>query len=264
MRALVAVATLACLGTPAAAQAQSRPATLIAAARSQLQARRLDSAAILLRQAVDTGSGGTLGEHVEAWVLLGVVHFYSGDDSAAANDFHQALSLDRRFEPTGLVLSDSELAHLFAAERARLPSAPTPSLAGSDEPTARRTGTAAEAMGDLSVHECVPRCAAGEVMPRLRNIPRLTTLDQIPMGALRMRGLVLVRLIVSAAGIPEPESIHVISGSLVAVDAEVVRAVQAALFRPALANGHPVRASVEVRFEFETAGSAIQYRVLGP
>ena len=254
MRALVALATLACLGTSAAVEAQSRPATLIAAARSQLQARRLDSAAVLLRQAVDTGSGGTLGEHVEAWVLLGVVHFYSGDDSAAANDFRQALALDPGFEPTGLVRSDSELAHLFAAERAKLSSAPT----------ARLPGTAGEPLEDQSVHECVPRCAAGDVMPRLRNIPPLTTLDQIPMGALRMRGLVLVRLIVSAAGIPEPESIHVISGSLVAVDAEVVRSVQGALFRPALARGHPVRASVELRFEFETEGAVIRYRVHGP
>ncbi len=249
MRAFVVAATLACLSTPAALPAQSRPADLIAAARVQLQARHLDSAAILLRQAVDTGSGGTLGEHVEAWVLLGVVHFYSGDDSAARNDFRQALSLDRRIEPTGLLRSDSELAQLFAAERAKLPAA----------------GTAAEAMADQGVHECVPRCAAGEVKPRLLSIPSLIALDQLPMGALRMHGLVLVRLIVSAAGTPEPESIHVVSGSLVAVDAEVVRAVQAAMFRPALANGRPIRASVELRYEFETEGSGtIRYRLLGP
>src|SRR2546425_8368647 len=151
-RAILVVMAILLAGPPLIAQ-QSRAAGLLTAARAQVQARHLDSATVLLRQAIDTAARGSRSERVEAWVLLGVVHFFAGDDSATASDFRQALALDRHLEATGLEGMDPELARMLAAERAHLP----PDTA------------AAAARG--AVHYCVGHCPSGALKPALRDIP---------------------------------------------------------------------------------------------
>jgi len=246
MRAVPLLPWLLVSAAPLAAQ-QSYAAGLLTAARAQVQTRHLDSAAILLRHAVDTAARGSRSERVEAWVLLGVVHFFSGDDSATASAFRQALALDRHLEAAGLERMDPDLARMLAAERAHLP-----------------PDTAAAAAGD-AVHYCVGHCRSGELKPRLHDMPSLTDLNRIPMGAPQTRALILVQLVVSANGDPEPETIRIVSSNLRAVDAQVLQIVQSAHFTPATAASEPVRAQVQLRFEFHAEGfNAISYRVSGP
>ena len=245
---LVVMATL--LAGPTLIAQQSRAAGLLTAARAQVQTRHLDSAAVLLRQAIDTAGRGSRSERVEAWVLLGVVHFFSGDDSATASDFRQALALDRHLEAAGLERLDPDLARMLAAERAKLP----PDAAAAPADTAGG-----------AVHYCVGHCRAGEIKPRLHDMPSLTDLNRIPMEPPQTRALILVQLVVSASGDPEPETIRIVSSNLRAVDAQVLQIVQSAHFSPARAAGGPVRAQVQLRFEFRAEGfNTITYQVSGP
>ncbi len=69
----------------------------LAAARAQLHAMRFDSAAILLRGALDGSDRAMPEDQAEALVLLGVIAFYKGDDSGAAGAFRHALALDPLF-----------------------------------------------------------------------------------------------------------------------------------------------------------------------
>ncbi|TMI95695.1 MAG: hypothetical protein E6H01_14300, partial [Bacillati bacterium ANGP1] len=58
---------------------------------------------------------------------------------------------------------------------------------------------------------------------------------------------------------------RIVSSNLRAVDAQVLQIVQSAHFTPATAASEPVRAQVQLRFEFHAEGfNAISYRVSGP
>ena len=146
---------------------------------------------------------------------------------------------------------DPGLARLLAAERARPPpdtaAAPPPDTAGG------------------ALHYCVGRCRAGETKPRLHDLPSLTDLNRIPMEPPQTRALILVQLVVSANGDPEPETIRIVSSNLRPVDAQVLQIVRAAHFTPARAASGPVRAQVQLRFEFRAEGfNTISYQVSGP
>src|SRR2546425_5064987 len=97
-------------GAPASAE-------LIAQARAQLRARQLDSAAVLLRRVTDAPARSPA-ERVQAWVLLGIVNFYSASDSAASDAFRQAFSLDPGLDVAGLDGFDPEIARLAGEARA--------------------------------------------------------------------------------------------------------------------------------------------------
>src|SRR2546425_1538980 len=84
------VVTPLCFG-PAVVHAQAdsgapASAELITQARAQLRARQLDSAAVLLRRVTDAPARSPAAR-VQAWVLLGIVNFYSASDSAASEAF---------------------------------------------------------------------------------------------------------------------------------------------------------------------------------
>src|SRR2546422_10634931 len=81
-------------GAPASAE-------LIAQARAQLRARQLDSAAVLLRRVTDAPARSPA-ERVQAWVLLGIVNFYSASDSAASDAVRHAFFLDPRLDVAGV------------------------------------------------------------------------------------------------------------------------------------------------------------------
>jgi TonB family protein len=79
------------------------------------------------------------------------------------------------------------------------------------------------------------------------------------------RATLSILLVVSETGVPEPATIRVSSSTMPSMNAQVLEAVRASHFRPALANGVPVRALVELRFEFRAEGmSTITYRIEGP
>src|SRR5437762_11216917 len=106
---------------PAAVNAQAdsgapASAELIAQARAQLRARQLDSAAVLLRRVTDAPARSPA-ERVQAWVLLGIVNFYSASDSAASDAFRQAFSLDPGLDVAGLDGFDPEIARLAGEAR---------------------------------------------------------------------------------------------------------------------------------------------------
>jgi TonB family protein len=235
--------TLTCVASIAAAAQQPGVSGLIVAARHLAATQQLDSAVVLLNRATDAASGGTDGERSQALVLLGVVRFYQGQDSLTAAAFRSALALDTTLQVGGLGQIDSVLPQVFEEARKQVVSA------------------AREAA--LRPHSCIRRCTAGETPPRLRDIPQLV-LDSGP-DFMNTRATLSILLVVSETGVPEPATIRVSSSTMPSMNAQVLEAVRASHFRPALANGVPVRALVELRFEFRAEGmSAITYRIEGP
>src|SRR2546422_11725054 len=72
----------------------------------------------LLRRVTDAPARSPA-ERVQAWVLLGIVNFYSASDSAASDAFRQAFSLDPGLDVAGLDGFDPEIARLARASPAR-------------------------------------------------------------------------------------------------------------------------------------------------
>ncbi len=243
MRVLwLAVVLLSVVPVEATAQ-QTGVSRLIAAARHLAATQQLDSAVVVLTRATDAANGGTDAERAQALVLLGVVRFYQGQDSLTAAAFRSAFALDTTLQVGGLGQIDSVLPQLFEDARKQV------------------VTTAREAA--LHPHSCIRRCLAGETPPRLHDIPQLV-LDSGP-DFMNTRAVLSVLLVVSDNGVPEPETIRITSSTMPSVNAQVLEAVRAAHFVPALANGVPVRALVELRFEFRVEGmSAITYRIEGP
>jgi TonB family protein len=337
-----------CLAGPAGGQSA---ATLLAAAEEQFRAHRLDSAAALLRRAVDTTSGATPSERLTAWVRLGVIRFVAGDSSAAAAAFRAAFAIDTGLTVGGLDRIDPVLNAMFEQERAtqifsvsfqppKLVSSPpleyppnlwhrrvtgrvvvaviVDSLGRPDTATVRieqspdsgfnaaaidfvlgsrfqpasvqgrpvrlllrvpidfqidsRLGPGPDApapapdAGDR-IFECVRRCRDGATKPRMTTFPQLAavSLPAADLGPSGVRAYVMVRVVVDPNGAPEPESIQVTSSSVAAYESVVTQAVAAARFLPATFEGRPVRAAVELRFEFRAEGyNSVRYSVSGP
>src|SRR5260370_30065429 len=87
---------------PAALPGQSRAAQLVDSARRQVAAHQLDSAAALLRLALDTSALATRGERENAFVWQGIVQFLGGDSTATRAAFRQAPALDSTLGVKGL------------------------------------------------------------------------------------------------------------------------------------------------------------------
>src|SRR5438445_648985 len=193
--------------------ATSRAADLVTLARGQIRVNRADSALTLLKVAADSATGGTVGDRVQAYVLLGVLEYIAHRDSSAT--------------------------------------APPGAPAGSPS--------------DLA-HDCVRRCRGGEIKPQLIDRPQFTMLDQsVVLGPSQTHGLIVVRFVVGVEGAPEPESIHVMTNTAQRLTNQVLDAVRALHFRPATLAGAPVRADVEMRFEFRASGTNyVDYTITGP
>ena len=254
MRRLVCSALLSLAATVAPYQVagQSTSAERLATARAQLRAMKLDSAALLLREAVDTIGRPSRDEQVEAWLLLGVVQFYKGDDSGTAADFRQALALEPRLDASGLARYDSALFVLFKAQRG-----PVPALGDSE--------SSALAVSELT--NCVPRCPKNVTPPKLLHLPDITwtpsDLDELPGG----RGALLLRYVVTARGSVAPGSIVIVSSNVPAgFQSAVVSALADASFRPARDGGRPIAAMVEEKTELrrELRRSAMPPRMSPP
>src|SRR5712692_2680834 len=106
---------------PAALPGQSRTAQLVDSARRQVAAHQLDSAAALLRLALDTSAHATRGERENAFVWQGIVQFLGGDSTATRGAFRQALALDSTLDVKGLDGVSPVLGQLFQQESAPPP-----------------------------------------------------------------------------------------------------------------------------------------------
>jgi len=116
-RPLVVALVSALLALPGALLSQSRTAQLIDSARAQVAANHLDSAAALLREALDTAAHAAPAERRSALVWDGIVQFLSGHEDLARASFRQALALDSSLEVKGLDQLSPDLAQLFQQEK---------------------------------------------------------------------------------------------------------------------------------------------------
>ncbi len=111
----VALALL--LGATGVLHAQSRAAQLIDAARAQVSTHHPDSAAALLRVALDSTTQATLPERQDALVWQAIVAFLRGDEALSHSAFRQALVLDSALDVAGLDRLSPDLAEIFRSEK---------------------------------------------------------------------------------------------------------------------------------------------------
>src|SRR5882762_10049313 len=90
--------------------ASQTAADRIAAARAEIRSRNLDSARALLRQLVDSPSAADRSDRAVAFLWLGIISYYEGDDSATARSFRASLALNALLSGDDLVRVDSSLA----------------------------------------------------------------------------------------------------------------------------------------------------------
>jgi len=221
---------------------------LLAAARAQLTARHLDRAAVLFRRVAEAPVW-RVPNRVQAWVLLGVTDYYRSGDSAAADAFRHALTLDPGFEVAALDQFDPAIAQILANERAALPSRAQP------PPT--------EA---APLYECLSKCPEGVRPPRFISFPQIMFTAEPSAGGPtgRMHTYLSLQAVIGADGIVEAETILMLGGTAPSTEGAVRQGLVRARFAPARADGAPVRTRVSLRFDFEaegTNGLSYTYRV---
>jgi hypothetical protein len=105
----------------AVAAAQETVASrLIAQARRHIEDINPDTAAALLRQALDPQAGATLAEKQRAFVLFGVTELTAGRTDGARRAFREALALEQTLRVDTLAELHEELVITFEAERAAM------------------------------------------------------------------------------------------------------------------------------------------------
>ena len=230
------VLTVACITTfPLAGQ--SAADDRLAAARAAIRAMNFDSAASLLRQTLESTGRPSHDERLEAWLLLGVVQFYQGDDSGTAADFRQALELEPRLQAQGLAKYDSALVVLFEAQRVVAAPSATPRQA------------------EEVVLDCTASCPRNVVRPRLLELPSGAGL---PLDGFDIRynleSRLTVRFIVDTTGFVLPGSVRVVSSTmqLKNVERDFVTSLHQARFVPArTAGARPARVLMQLKVEFK-------------
>ena len=240
-RLLQAVSALLLAGLAAAQTPPvSAPAAQrIATARALLRAMKLDSAALLLRQVVDSSAAAAPAERVEAWVLIGVAEFYRGADSDAVRAFREAFGLDPNARAQ---LPDSQLQRWFDGLR---PAAPA--TVGAAGPT----GPPKDAVYDC-VRKCPPGVQPPKVLPGSGGLVRVRVDPaELPPGPMTVE----LRAVVDTLGFVEPGSIEVLpSGAPAALSDPVIEELRNRRYTPAKLEGRPVRVRIEVRIKIPSRG----------
>jgi len=244
---LSAMISVIVLLLPALGVAQSTAANRLAAARTALRGAQLDSAELLLREALDSGSAPSRGDRVEAWLLIGVARYYAGNDSGVAAAFREALALEPALAAPRLAQYDSSLVVLLEAQR----HAPGGAVALSIPALRLRVDT-------IDAQVCVPACPRGVTRPRLRAFPVLdwNAAERDPSMALREARMV-VRYVVDTAGRVDTMSIHVVTNNFPIGTyfqnyvAAYLSALAGARYEPARAGNQPVPVIVEDVLRFE-------------
>ncbi|HTD70135.1 MAG TPA: TonB family protein [Gemmatimonadales bacterium] len=241
--------------------ASQTAADRIAAARAEIRSRNLDSARALLRQLVDSPSAADRSDRAVAFLWLGIISFYEGDDSASARSFRASLTLNALLSGDDLVRVDSTLASVWKREQAdawRRTSV--------DQPAAERGPVAVRSMGRVAVHDCVRACKAGEQPPRLIDLPQMRIdADRGQLGPSGVHGRVVVRAVIDEGGRLEPASISLVTSSSSAFERAVREVLPQLRFRPAQAGSQPVPALIELRFDIRPEGlDWVRYEVSTP
>jgi len=252
-----ATGSLLCGAVLARAQADTSgeiaSAQIVEQARALLTRGNADSAAVLLRRLADAPSRPT-SERVQAGVLLGIALYYAQGPTAAAPAFQQALALDPGLEVTGLDQLDPEIRRLVAEARGQ--------RSGNDVKTTERPTQLAEG----SLYDCIKSCPAGVVRPQFSFVPDMGIAESAVLPSRRSRAFLLMRAVVNAAGVIEPETLEFVSGTAQGVEPQVRQALLQARFRPGLFEGRAVRTRVHLRFDFEAEGIGTlryTYQVVG-
>lgn len=233
----VAVLMLVAASRPCLVRGQGKPPDRLAAARAQLRATNLDSAARLVREALDTAAQPTRSEQVEAWLLLGVIEFYKGGDSGTAADFRHALAIDPAVRADGLVRYDTALVVLLDSLRGLAATADTTRPA---DPV------------DVVV-DCTKTCPENVVLGRLLTFGDLEGARPNEFDAEHARsGQLDLQFIVDTNGRVAPASVRVVMSTLAWKDLEkeLVIAMGKARFMPSRADGHVIKVGVAGKIWF--------------
>jgi len=217
----------------APALGQRTPSARLSAARTALQSMKLDSAALVLRQLLRSADEIRQEDRVEAWLLLGIVQFYQGSDSAAGADFREALILQPGLRADGLATYDSALVTLLEAQR---PDA-TASM------------------------DCSKRGASGVARPRLMSFPSFEGLPADFFDVVHnLDGALTLRFVVDSTGRVVPGTVGVVSSTLKMkeLEREMLRAFPRAEFTAGRADGRSV--SVMVQFTLRFGGRRVEER----
>jgi TonB family protein len=205
----------AILASPVTLLGQSRAGQLVDSARAQVAANHFDSAAVLLRAALDTAAHAVPVERTNALVWDGIVQFLRGHADLARAAFRHALALDSTLDVKRLDQLSPELAQLFQREKqAAVRQGFFYASGGVDEPPRRLSGPAVA----------------------------------YPPSLLRRhaQGLVEVSAIIDTAGRTEPASLQVLS----APDSDLIEPVKqmmlASQFSPGRLKGVAVRVMVKM------------------
>jgi TonB family protein len=193
--------------------AQSHATDLIAGARAQLSAGHLDSAAVLLRTALDTTAHPTQDDRLNALVLSAILEFYRGNDSLTRQAFQQALAINPRISLPILSQLDPHLGEIFEAEQ--------------------RTVTRSSSVYLANGVDEKPRRVSG---------PPVEYPPHFPHG--RATGTVLVSVVVDTLGRVEPGSVQVIQTPDSTLIEPLKRMVLASQYTPGRLRGQAVRTFV--------------------
>jgi hypothetical protein len=229
MRSGLVLGALGCALTGSVV-AQQGGEDVLAQARVQLQERHLDSTVALLRRITDSTSWNDSLRRIDAFVLLGIVRYYQGADSASRDAFTAALTLKPTLLPPRLAQLDSALGVLFDSARVVV------------ERIASRD----------ALYSCSPRCRGLDVEPRpvetgARMVP-FVVYEGVPAAG--VHGSALLRAIVDTLGRVEPGSVEIVYSTLPReIERTAVQGLQAARYYPGRAHGRAVRVLIEQRIQ---------------
>ena len=194
---------------------QSRAAQLVDSARVQLSANQADSAAALLRIALDSATGATTGERVNALVWEGIVQFVRGDSARTRAAFREAFTLDGGLDVKGLDRMSPDLAKTFEQEKAALVRRKAVYVSGDvDDPPRRLVG------------------------PPVDYPPAL--------WRRHVQGFVEVAAVIDTTGRPEASTVEVLSTPDSALIGPVKQMMLASQFSPGHRKGAAVRVMVQM------------------
>jgi len=194
---------------------QSRAAQLVDSARVQLAASHADSAAALLRAALDSSTGATSGERVNALVWAGIVQFVKGDEAGTRAAFREACTLDGGLDVKGLDQMSHQLSQIFQEEKAGVFRRKAVYVSGDvDDPPRRLSG---------------PPIAYPPVLLRRH-----------------VQGFVEVTAVIDTTGRPEASSVEVLSTPDSALIGPAKQMMLATQFTPGHRKGAAVRVMVQM------------------
>ena len=214
--------------TPRPVVAQVGEPDLVAQARTQVRLGNLDSADALLGRVIGAPLTSDTALRAEALVLLAIVRYYQGHDSATTVAFREALALVPTLQVSGMAQMDSALGALFEAERLR----------GATRSENRDT-----------IYSCTPRCVGLDVEPKEKPLGGRFREQVADLGG-GTRGTALLRATLDTLGHIEPGSVEVVRSTLSPeILAGAVEHFRAARFSPAVVRGRPVRVRIERRID---------------